>query len=103
MPEVKTIRVIFKGERNRVPEIQLPIKLNGARTFDFEVDTGAGDNFLGSKQYMEDLGQSHLTEKHRHFESASQPKLPVKGCVTLNSQVTQHNFPSFQTKALHFR
>ncbi len=64
MPEVKTIRVIFKGERNRVPEIQLPVKLNGARTFDFEVDTGAGDNFLGSKQYMEDLGQPHLTEKH---------------------------------------
>ena len=101
MPEVKTIRAIFEGERNRVPELQLPVKLNGTCTFDFEVDTGAGDNFLGSNTWR-DLGQLHLTESHRQFESASQHKLPVKGCVTLNSQVTQHNFPS-QTKALDFQ
>ena len=82
--------------------MQLPAKLNGTRTFDFEVDTGAGDNFLGSNTWR-DLGQSHLTESHRQFESARQHKLPVKGCVKLNSQVTQHNFPSSQTKALDFQ
>ena len=27
----------------------------------------------------------------------------MKGCVTLNSQVTQHNFPSSKTKALDFQ
>ena len=82
--------------------MQLPAKLNGTRTFDFEVDTGAGDNFLGSNTWR-DLGQPHLTESHRQFESARQHKLPVKGCVKLNSQVTQHNFPSSQTKALDFQ
>ena len=102
MPEVKTIRAILKGERNRVPELQLPVKLNGSRTFDFEVDIGAGDNFLGNNTWR-DLGQPHLTKSHRQFESASQHKLPVKGCVTLNSQVTQHNFPSSQMKALDFQ
>ena len=72
----------------KVPELQLPIKLEGQHTISFEVDTGAGDNFLGKNAWSE-LGRPELQEPAQQFESASQHKLPVLGTVTLKAE-TEH-------------
>ena len=69
----------------QVPELHLPLKLEGQHTVEFEVDTGAGDNFLG-KNAWSTLGKPELQEPCQHFESASQHELPVLGTVTLQAE-----------------
>ena len=70
----------------QVPELYLPLKLEGQHTVEFEVDTGAGDNFL-SKNVWSTLGKPELQEPCQHFESASQHELPVLGTVTLQAEI----------------
>ena len=68
-----------------MPELHLPLKLEGQHTVESEVDTGAGDNFLG-KNAWSTLGKPELQEPCQHFESASQHELPVLGTVTLQAE-----------------
>ena len=46
--------------RIQVPELHLPLKLEGQHTVKFEVDTGGGDNFLG-KKCLECTGETQTT------------------------------------------
>ena len=85
----KAIHQIPKGTLDKIPELQLPVKLNGTHTVDFEIDTGAGDNFLG-RQTWRCLGQPNLTEPDRQFESASLQNLHVLGSIRLDAQVVQN-------------
>ena len=76
---------ILKGERRKTQKIftiskptainkiqvHLPLKLEGQHTVEFEVDIGAGDNFLG-KNARSTLRKPELQEPYQHFESASQ-------------------------------
>lgn len=72
----------------KVPELQVPIKLDGQHLVNFEVDTGAAENFLGENVWK-DLGKPKLQDSGRRFESASQDPLPVLGAVALSAQVDQ--------------
>eukprot|EP00795_Rhopilema_esculentum_P013866 gene13866-4813_t len=74
----------------KVPELQLPIKLEGQHMVNFEVDTGAGDNFLGKTAWKE-LGEPILEAPSQQFESASQHKLPVLGTVMLQAETENYN------------
>ena len=74
----------------KVPELQLPIKLEGQHMINFEVDTGAGDNFLGKTAWKE-LGEPILEAPSQQFESASQHKLPVLGTVLLQAETENYN------------
>ena len=74
----------------KVPELQLPIKLEGQHMINFEVDTGAGDNFLGKTAWKE-LGEPILEAPSQQFESASQHKLPVLGTVMLQAETENYN------------
>ena len=56
----------------------------------FEVDTGAGDNFLGKTAWKE-LGEPILEAPSQQFESASQHKLPVLGTVLLQAETENYN------------
>ena len=67
----------------KVPELQLPIKLEGKTIVNFEVDTGAADNFLGKTAWSE-LGEPK--ESTQQFKSASQHKLPILGTVNLQAE-----------------
>ena len=58
-----------------VPVLQQPIFINGQR-FDFEVDTGAGKNFVVQSVWQQ-LGAPELTKSTQQFQSASQHPLPV--------------------------
>ena len=55
-----------------------------------EVDTSAGDYFLG-KTAWEELGEPILEAPNQQFESASQHKLPVLGTVTLQAESENYN------------
>ena len=83
-----TRTIISKGKQTGIPELQLAIRLNGNHTVNFEIDTGAGDNFLDSRAWM-CLGQPMLTKSNRKFESASLHSLPILGALKLDVQVTQ--------------
>ena len=69
----------------QVPELHLPLKLEGKHTVKFEVDTGPGENFLG-KNALSALGKPELQEPYQHFESGSQHELPVLGTVSLQAE-----------------
>eukprot|EP00795_Rhopilema_esculentum_P005001 gene5001-biopygen83 len=69
---------------------RLPIKLEGQHMVNFEVDTGAGDNFLGKTAWKE-LGEPILEAPSQQFESASQHKLPVLGTVMLQAETENYN------------
>ena len=47
----------------RVPELHLPLKLEGQHVVKFEVGTGAGDNFLGKNAWSA-LGKPELQEPY---------------------------------------
>ena len=98
----KAIHQIPKGTLDKMPELQLPVKLNATCTVDFEIDTGAGDNFLG-RQTWRCLGQPDLTEPDRQFESASLHNLPVLGSIRLDAQVVQNTSGPPLEKALEFQ
>ena len=98
----KAIHQIPKETLDKMPELQLPVKLNGTHTVDFEIDTGAGDNFLG-RQTWRCLGQPDLTEPDRQFESASLHNLPVLGSIRLDAQVVQNTSGPPLEKALEFQ
>ena len=98
----KAIHQIPKGMLDKMPELQLPVKLNATHTVDFEIDTGAGDNFLG-RQTWRCLGQPDLTEPDRQFESASLHNLPVLGSIWLDAQVVQNTSGPLLEKALEFQ
>ena len=83
---VNRIHAVTRKNPDEIPELQLPLKLNGTHTVNFEVDTGAGDNFLGREAWAS-LGQPELTGSDRKFESASQHSLPILGSVQLEAQV----------------
>ena len=53
-----------------VPELQLPIKLDGKLTVYFEIETGAGESFIGKNTWHK-IGKPTLEEPIQHFESAS--------------------------------
>ena len=76
----------------QAPELHLPLKLEGQHTVEFEVDTGAGDNFLG-KDAWSTLGKPELQEPCQHYESTSQHELSDLGTVTLQAE-TEDSQPS---------
>ena len=43
---VKTIKAVTANKVEKVPVLQQPILING-QVVDFDVDTGAGENFMG--------------------------------------------------------
>ena len=96
---VKRIHAVTRDRRDEVPELQLPLKLNGNHTVNFEVDTGAGDNFLGRAAWAS-MGQPELTESDRVYESASHHSLPVLGSLQLDAQVASSASPSQQRAVL---
>ena len=83
----------------KVPELQLPIKLEGHNIVNFEVDTGAADNFLGKTAWSE-LGEPRLQESIQQFKSASQHKLPILG--TINLQAETNDVPGNSQEILGF-
>ena len=85
----------------KVPELQLPIKLDGKLTIDFEIDTGAGESFIGKNTWHK-IGKPKLEEPTQHFESASQHKLPILGSITLQTETAAHSKKSDNQKLLKF-
>ena len=69
------------------PEVEVPIKLDDKHILDFEVDTGAGTNFLGYNNWKK-LGQPNVKKTRHRYESVTKHKLPVLGSVKLKAQAT---------------
>lgn len=77
---VSTIVTLPRNTVNRVgtfPQFQQQLQLQG-RFFNFEVDTGAGDNFISEDRWMK-LGKPQLHPTPCNFISASGHPLPALG------------------------
>ena len=85
---VKTIKAVHTAATvckvEKVPVLQQTISING-QVIDFEVDTGAGENFMG-RTVWEQLGEPELVGSSQQFQSASEHPLPVMGSVTVQAQ-----------------
>ena len=84
-----------------MPELQLPINLDGKLTVYFEIDTGAGESFIGKNTWHK-IGKPTLEEPTQHFESASQHQLPILGSITLQAETSAHSQTSDNQKRLKF-
>jgi hypothetical protein len=83
---VKTIKLVQSDtvlKVEKLPVLQQPVIIKG-QTIDFEVDTGAGENFMG-KSVWQKLGAPTIEEPVRQFQSASQHPLPVLGTLTVQA------------------
>ena len=85
----------------KVPELQLPIKLDGKITVDFEIDTGGGESFIGKNTWHK-IGKPTFEEPTQHFESASQHQLPILKSITLQTETSAHSHISDNQKRLKF-
>ena len=61
------------------PKLRKSLKILG-KMLDFEIDTGAGDNFISYENWQK-LGKPQLQPCSKQFESASQHPLPVFGIL----------------------
>ena len=97
---VKAIRTVNKATSRGIPELHQTVKLNG-QPVNFEVDTGAGDSFIGDNVWN-NLGQPELSFTGQQYESASQHTLPIRGTVTLQAQKQQADGSFNTTKGVDF-
>ena len=85
------------------PQLKQNIQLAG-KNLSFEVDTGAGENFI-SADVWKSIGEPHLRPVRNRFESASKHPLPVIGTfttdVTCSNSTSQQNIQFVVTKVPH--
>ena len=83
------VKAIFRNKLSTVKNIgvfsqlQQSVELQG-KTFHFEVDTGAGDNFISEENWKQ-LGEPVLQSPDGSYESASRHSLTVLGKFTMNA------------------
>ena len=85
MRKIFTVMPPTSVNMTKVPELQLPIRLEGRHIVNFDVDTGAADNLLG-KTALSALEEPRLQDSIQQFKSASQHKLPILGSVNLQAE-----------------
>ena len=73
--------------QKQVRQLIQPIELKGQK-FNFEVDTGAGDNFC-SIEVWEKLGKPELTTVEVVYEVANKQPLPVLGFFKVDAKIHQ--------------
>ena len=76
---LKSVRRV--NQLKAVPPIQQPLVLNG-QTFNFEVDTGAGENFMSTTVWRQ-IGSPTMKPNTNKYVSASGDHLGVRGSVEI--------------------
>lgn len=85
LSKIETISTVT--EIDSVPQIKMDLHIQD-RNVSFEVDTGAGANFISSDIWHQ-LGKPHLHEVKDKFQSASKHHLPILG--SFRSEVKVNN------------
>jgi len=69
-------------ESGTVPQLRLEVQIRNKKV-NFEIDTGAGANFISSEVWHQ-FGRPSLSKVKEKFQSASKHQLPILGSLYLN-------------------